>query len=85
MCIRDSVGPVQFGMMLLLNCALGFVHPPVGSVQFIGCAIGKISIGEATKSAWPYYLAIFVAITLVTYVPSFSTWLPTLITGHTVL
>jgi hypothetical protein len=83
--IQMGVGPVQFGMMLLLNCALGLVHPPVGSVQFIGCAIGNISIGEATKTAWPYYLAIFVAITLVTYVPMFSTWLPTLLTGHVVL
>ena len=83
--IQMGVGPVQFGMMLLLNCALGLVHPPVGTVQFVGCAIGNISIGEATKTAWPYYLAIFMAITLVTYVPSFSTWLPTLITGHAVL
>src|SRR5437016_4517283 len=83
--IQMGVGPVQFGMMLLLNCALGLVHPPVGTVQFVGCAIGNISIGEATKTAWPYYLAIFIAITLVTYVPAFSTWLPTLITGHLVL
>ena len=83
--IQMGVGPVQFGMMLLLNCALGLVHPPVGSVQFVGCAIGNISIGEATKTAWPYYIAICVAITLVTYVPAFSTWLPTLITGHLVL
>ncbi|SCK47862.1 TRAP transporter, DctM subunit [Variovorax sp. HW608] len=82
--IQMGVGPVQFGMMLLLNCALGLVHPPVGTVQFIGCAIGKISIGEATKTAWPYYLAIFIAITLVTYVPSFSTWLPSIIHGHPV-
>jgi tripartite ATP-independent transporter DctM subunit len=83
--MQMGVGPVQFGMMLLLNCALGLVHPPVGSVQFVGCAIGKISIGEATKTAWPYYLAIFIAINLVTYVPHFSTWLPSLITGHPVL
>jgi tripartite ATP-independent transporter DctM subunit len=83
--IQMGVGPVQFGMMLLLNCALGLVHPPVGAVQFVGCAIGNVSIGEATKSAWPYYLAIFVAINLVTYVPWFSTWLPSLITGHIVL
>jgi tripartite ATP-independent transporter DctM subunit len=82
--IQMGVGPVQFGMMLLLNCALGLVHPPVGSVQFIGCAIGNVSIGEATKTAWPYYLAIFTAINIVTYVPVFSTWLPTLITGHLV-
>jgi tripartite ATP-independent transporter DctM subunit len=83
--IQMGVGPVQFGMMLLLNCALGLVHPPVGTVQFVGCAIADISIGEATKTAWPYYLAIFIAITLVTYVPAFSTWLPSLITHHPVL
>ena len=39
--IQMGVGPVQFGMMLLLNCALGLVHPPVGTVQFVGCAIGE--------------------------------------------
>jgi tripartite ATP-independent transporter DctM subunit len=82
--IQMGVGPVQFGMMLLLNCALGLVHPPVGTVQFVGCAIGNISIGEATKTAWPYYLAIWVAINLVTYVPLFSTWLPSLLAGHAV-
>jgi len=83
--IQMGVGPVQFGMMLLLNCALGLVHPPVGTVQFVGCAIANISIGQATRTAWPYYLAIFVAINLVTYVPGFSTWLPSLIAGHPVL
>ncbi|GAB4062948.1 TRAP transporter large permease [Uliginosibacterium sediminicola] len=83
--IQMGVGPVQFGMMLLLNCALGLVHPPVGTVQFVGCAIGEVSIGQVMKTVWPYYLAIWTAIQLVTYVPSFSTWLPTLITGHVVL
>ena len=82
--MQMGVGPVQFGMMLLLNCALGLVHPPVGTVQFVGCAIGNISIGEATRSAWPYYFAIWVAINIVTYVPVFSTWLPSLITGRPV-
>jgi tripartite ATP-independent transporter DctM subunit len=82
--MHSGVGPVQFGIMILLNCALGLVHPPIGSVQFIGCAIGDVSIGETTKVAWPYYLAIFSAINLVTYVPFFSTWLPSLINGHPV-
>ncbi|QGZ66634.1 TRAP transporter large permease [Paraburkholderia acidisoli] len=82
--MHSGVGPVQFGIMILLNCALGLVHPPIGSVQFIGCAIGDVSIGDTTKVAWPYYLAIFSAINLVTYVPFFSTWLPSLINGHPV-
>jgi tripartite ATP-independent transporter DctM subunit len=84
MAMHYNVGPVQFGIMILLNCSLGLVHPPIGSVQFIGCAIGEVSIGETTKIAWPYYLAIFSAINIVTYVPAFSTWLPSLINGHPV-
>jgi tripartite ATP-independent transporter DctM subunit len=83
--ISMGVGPVQFGMMLLLNCALGLVHPPVGTVQFVGCAIGEVSVGQVMKTVWPYYLAIWTAIQLVTYIPMFSTWLPTVINGHFVM
>src|SRR5206468_3831589 len=83
--MQMGVGPVQFGMMLLLNCALGLTTPPVGTVQYVGCAIGGVSIGQVMRTIWPYYLAIWVAIQLVTYVPAFSTWLPSLVTGHTVL
>ncbi len=82
--IKMGVGPVQFGVMLLLNCALGLVHPPVGTVQFVGCAIGEVTIGKVMKTVWPYYLAIWTAIQLVTYVPSFSTWLPSIINSHPV-
>ncbi|MGF6933692.1 TRAP-type C4-dicarboxylate transport system permease large subunit [Paraburkholderia sp. UCT70] len=59
MVMHNGVGPVQFGIVILLNCALGLVHPPIGSVQFIGCAIGNVSIGQTTKVAWPYYLGGF--------------------------
>jgi tripartite ATP-independent transporter DctM subunit len=83
--IKMGVGPVQFGVMLLLNCALGLVHPPVGTVQFVGCAIGEVPISKVMRTVWPYYLAIWTAIQLVTYVPSFSTWLPSVINGHAVL
>jgi tripartite ATP-independent transporter DctM subunit len=83
--IQMGVGPVQFGVMLLLNCALGLVHPPVGTVQFVGCAIGEVSVGKVMRTVWPYYLAIWTAINLVTYVPGFSTWLPSVINGHVVL
>lgn len=83
--MQMGVGPVQFGMMLLLNCALGLVHPPVGTVQFVGCAIGQVSVGKVMRTVWPYYLAIWTAIQLVTYVPMFSTWLPSVINGHVVM
>ena len=68
--------PVQFGIMLLINCALGLNTPPVGTTQFVGCAIGGISVGEVMKSILPFYGALTATMMLVTYVPAFSLWLP---------
>ncbi|MFO1412562.1 MAG: TRAP transporter large permease [Burkholderiales bacterium] len=83
--IQMGMGPVQFGMVMLLNCALGLNTPPVGTTQFVGCAIGEISVGQVMRTIWPFYGALFAAMAVVTYVPAFSTWLPTIITGHPVL
>ena len=77
--MAHGMDPVQFGIMLLLNCALGLNTPPVGSTQFVGCAIGGISVGEVMRSIGPFYGALVVALMLVTYVPAFSLWLPGLL------
>ena len=71
-----GMDPLQFGVMMLINCALGLNTPPVGSVQFVGCAIGGVSVGEVMKSIWPFYGALGLCLLLVTYVPAFSLWLP---------
>ena len=71
-----GMDPLQFGVMMLINCALGLNTPPVGTVQFVGCAIGKVSVGEVMKSIWPFYGALGLCLLLVTYVPAFSLWLP---------
>ncbi|MEB2844242.1 TRAP transporter large permease subunit [Rhizobiales bacterium RZME27] len=77
--MQYGMDPVQFGIVMLLNCALGLNTPPVGTTQFIGCAIGEISVGEVMKSILPFYSALFLAMALVTYVPMFSMWLPRLL------
>lgn len=71
-----GMDPVQFGMVMLINCALGLNTPPVGTTQFIGCAIGGVTVGEVMKSIAPFYAALIAALFLVTYVPAFSLWLP---------
>lgn len=71
-----GVDPVHFGVILILNAGIGLITPPVGSVLFVGAAIGKISIGEALRSIWPFYLAALFVLTLVTYLPALSLWLP---------
>ena len=75
-CAQFGMDPAQFGVMMLINCALGLNTPPVGATQFAGCAIGGISISEVMRSIWPFYGALTVALMLVTYVPAFSLWLP---------
>ncbi len=75
-CQQYGMDPVQFGMVMLINCALGLNTPPVGTTQFVGCAIGGVSIGHVMRTIWPFYGALFAALFLVTYVPAFSMWLP---------
>ena len=82
-CMQYGMGPVQFGMLMLINCALGLNTPPVGTTQFVGCAIGEVSIGHVMKTIWPFYGALLAALFLVTYVPQFSLLLPNLLLGPT--
>jgi TRAP-type C4-dicarboxylate transport system permease large subunit len=50
----------------------------VGTTQFVGCAIGGVSVGEVMRTIWPFYGALIMALMLVTYVPGFALWLPRL-------
>lgn len=76
-----GMDPTQFGVMILINCALGLNTPPVGTTQFVGCAIAGISVSDVMKSIWPFYGALIAALMLVTYVPAVSLWLPNLVMG----
>jgi len=73
-----GVDPVHFGIILILNLGIGLCTPPVGSVLFVGCAVGKVSIGSVIKSIWPFYGAAILTLMLVTYIPALSLWLPSL-------
>lgn len=81
-CMQFGMGPVQFGMLMLINCALGLNTPPVGTTQFVGCAIGGVSVAHVMRTILPFYGALVAALFLVTYVPSFSLALPNFLLGH---
>jgi tripartite ATP-independent transporter DctM subunit len=74
-----GLSPIHFGIILMINLAIGLCTPPVGSALFVGCAIGKVSIEKATKAMLPYYLAMVVVLFLVTYVPQITMFLPNLL------
>ena len=71
-----GVDPVHFGVILILNLGIGLNTPPVGAVQFVACAVGRITVWQAMRSIWPFYLAGIIVLGLVTYVPAISLWLP---------
>lgn len=71
-----GVDPIHFGVIMILNLGIGLCTPPVGSVLFVGCAVGKIGIGQVMKTIWPFYAAAFATLMLVTYIPGLSLWLP---------
>jgi tripartite ATP-independent transporter DctM subunit len=68
--------PVQFGIVLLLNLGISLITPPVGTVLFVGCSIGKTKIEDVIKPLLPYYAVMILALLLVTYIPAISMWLP---------
>ncbi len=71
-----GVDPVHFGIIMMLNLGIGLVTPPVGSVLFVGSAVGKIPVTTLTRTIWPFYLTLLAALMLISYVPALSLWLP---------
>lgn len=76
--IAQSIGidPIQFGIMVILNCGIGLLTPPVGSVLFIGSAVGKVPMEKVVKATLPFYLCMIICLLLITFVPAISLWLP---------
>jgi tripartite ATP-independent transporter DctM subunit len=73
-----GIDPVHFGVVMILNAGIGLNTPPVGTVLFVGCAVGGITIREAMRTIWPFFGASVAVLMLVTYIPALSLWLPAL-------
>ena len=76
--VKLGLSPVHFGIVIMLNLAIGLVTPPVGTTLFVGCAIGKVPIERAARHLWPFWLAMLVVLMLVTYIPALTLWIPSL-------
>ena len=76
--IARSIGmsDVHFGLMLIMNLVIGSVTPPVGSVLFVGCGVGKVKIEGVTRYILPMFVAMVAALFLVTYIPAIPLIVP---------
>jgi len=71
-----GIDPIQFGIIMVLNLCVGLCTPPVGSVLFVGVGVAKTTIEKVVKPLLPLFLAMILALFLVTYIPELSLWLP---------
>lgn len=79
--ILNSIGMnlVQFGVILILNCGIGLLTPPVGGVLFVGSGISGISIGKLAKHTLPFMIVMLIVLLLVSYIPFLSLGIPKMI------
>lgn len=75
-CTAIGIDPVHFGLILIFNAGMGLLTPPVGTVLFVGCAIGGVTLAQGTKAMMPFFYAMILVLLLITYVPQVVMWLP---------
>lgn len=73
-----GMDPTHFGIIMVLNLCIGLCTPPVGSVLFIGVGVAKTTIQKVIRPLLPLFVAMLVALIIVSYVPGLSLWLPRL-------
>ncbi|MDD7270960.1 MAG: TRAP transporter large permease [Spirochaetales bacterium] len=78
-----GLDPIQFGIMVVLNCGIGLLTPPVGAVLFIGSAVGKTPMEKVVKATLPFYACMILCLLLVSFIPQISLIIPELLGGYT--
>lgn len=76
--VSIGIDPIQFGIMIILNCGIGLLTPPVGAVLFIGSAVSKVPMERVVKATFPFYVCMVITLLLLTFIPEVSLWLPSL-------
>ena len=77
-----GLDPIQFGIMVVLNCGIGLLTPPVGAVLFIGSAVGKTPMEKVVKATLPFYGCMILCLLLVSFIPQISLIIPQLLGGY---
>lgn len=71
-----GLDPTHFGIIMVLNLCIGLTTPPVGSVLFVGVGVAQTTIAKVVRPLVPLFIAMIIALIIVTYVPALSLWLP---------
>ncbi|EST51830.1 C4-dicarboxylate ABC transporter permease [Brevibacillus panacihumi W25] len=77
--MQFGIDPLHFGIIIIVNLAVGMVTPPIGVNLFVACQIAGLRIEQIMKAMLPFYLILIIDILLVTYLPQISLWLPSIL------
>lgn len=78
---KFGIDPVHFGIIMILNLGIGLLTPPVGPTMVVGCAIGKVTMEQVSRSILVFYIPMLIVLALVTYIPELTLWLPRTLLG----
>ena len=74
--IGSGIDPIHFGIIMITNLSIGLCTPPVGTCLFVGCGVGKTNIAAVSRQMIPFYIAMIIALIIITAWKSLSMWLP---------
>lgn len=80
--LQMGMDPVHFGLMMVFNLMIGMITPPFGVGLFIVSAIADVPIDRLARAAFPFFIALLIALILIAYIPSISLFLPNLLFGN---
>ncbi|MDQ0339365.1 C4-dicarboxylate transporter DctM subunit [Caldalkalibacillus uzonensis] len=74
--IEMGISPIHFGIIMIVNLAIGMLTPPFGLNLFVASGVSKIPLTQVTKGALPFIIVLILALLVITFVPQLSTFLP---------
>ena len=77
--LKMGIDPIHFGILMIVNLAVGMTTPPVGVNLFVACQIAGLRIEHIIRSMLPFYLSLLICLAIITYLPGLSLWLPQLL------
>ena len=70
--IHFGIDPVHFGLVMVVNLALGMITPPFGVNLFAACTVARLSLDQVISRLWPFVAVVLCCLMVITYVPSLS-------------
>jgi tripartite ATP-independent transporter DctM subunit len=74
-----GITDIQFGIMMIANLCIGLCTPPVGTCLFVGCSVGKSTVAKVAPYMVPFFIAMFISVLAIAYIPWLTNWLPSVL------